>query len=152
MKKAALFLFLTCFSLFSKGQDLENTDLESVRMIESVHDSWRRHKMRDPKLIAELEKTAAQKDTSGYQHHQEGKIYDRRQVARRLLNTYYESYEVSDFKVTFVSKTEAVLTHWAVANLRVNGNLQIKSGSFQIRYKKVGGEWVAAKNVISPTR
>lgn len=149
MRILTLLIVLLCTG--AAAQDLADTDLESFRFMQAERKSWKKHFDRDPAYIEELRRVAKAKTDDGYRFIEAGKTIDRRETAHRLLNSYYLSYDLSEFKVLFPTRDDAVLTFKAVATGHAGGRTKTKAAVVRGTYKRSDGKWVSVSTVMIPS-
>jgi hypothetical protein len=141
---------LCCFVLLigpCVGQSLGDTDLEAYRLIQRVRDFYQRYQMRDPATLEQIRQTPM-----SFEQIDIGKKKAAKQYVVNMLGTYYDSYDLSNFRVVFISKDEATVTFYGIIVMRGFGKRAVKSSIFTDYLKRSESGWVLTRSVIVASR
>ncbi len=146
-KPFLLLLAVMCCSGAMSGQELAQTDVDAYLLIQNLRDSWRRFQQRDPQILETIKRTSASFSFTEDRKERNGVKY-----AQDLLGTYYESYDLSEFRVVFTSPDEAILSFHAVVSMRGHGKRAIKSSRFTCYMKRTDTGWTYLKTLVTPAK
>lgn len=152
MGKAALTLLWLFAALSHAQMEVGTTDRDAALLIRGVREEWRLHYVRDEAHIAKLREQAKSTRDDGFRYLEMGQRWNRATHARNGLATYYEDYELFDFRVIFFTPEEAVVTYKAVATMRRGARRVVKSIYAEIHKMKKAGRWHTVTNVMGRTR